>query len=86
VSAVQVDRMRFTDLIGDGVTVVAARTGSRLRGPRARSEPGDARLLLVRAIVWTPDTTDEWQAAETAGADLVITDRPIAWATWHAGQ
>jgi glycerophosphoryl diester phosphodiesterase len=40
----------------------------------------------VRAIVWTPNTTDEWQRAQTAGADLVITDKPIAWATWHAGH
>jgi glycerophosphoryl diester phosphodiesterase len=40
----------------------------------------------VRAIVWAPDTPDEWQRAQTAGADLVITDKPIAWATWHAGH
>jgi glycerophosphoryl diester phosphodiesterase len=40
----------------------------------------------VKAVVWTPDTTGQWQTAKSAGADFVITDKPIAWATWHAGQ
>lgn len=40
----------------------------------------------LRVIVWTPDTTDEWQRAQAAGADLVITDKPIAWTTWHAAH
>jgi glycerophosphoryl diester phosphodiesterase len=40
----------------------------------------------LRAIVWTPNTPDDWQRAKTAGADFVITDKPIAWATWHAGR
>ncbi|WP_375386984.1 glycerophosphodiester phosphodiesterase [uncultured Amnibacterium sp.] len=40
----------------------------------------------VKAVVWTPNTPAEWQRAETAGADLVITDKPTAWLTWEASD
>lgn len=77
-SAPQVDRTRVTDLIGDGVTVIAAppgwgkttvlrqiaaRTGSRLPGRPARSEPDDAPLLLI-------DDADEASVAGQVGRGL----------------
>jgi glycerophosphoryl diester phosphodiesterase len=38
------------------------------------------------AFPWTLDEPDEWGAAGVAGVDGVITNRPVAFRTWHAAR
>lgn len=40
------------------------------------------RAKKLAVVVWTVNTEQQWSAAKQAGADLVLTDRPIAYKAW----
>jgi glycerophosphoryl diester phosphodiesterase len=39
----------------------------------------------LKVMVWNLNTTEQWEKAERAGADIVMTDKPVAFGQWAEG-
>jgi glycerophosphoryl diester phosphodiesterase len=64
-------------LSGQGLWGVALRSDIATHGNVA-----GLRAKKLTVVVWTVNTTQQWDAARLAGADLVLTDKPTAYRAW----